>query len=326
MFGSCRGLLFVFLLGACSNSNHAGTPPPPFDAEGDGTSGAGGTGSFLPVGAVGGSGGSGLDQPSAIPLQPSGSGGTGGGASSSTGGQGGTAAGPIPDMPRPRVLSNVLVFTRTTGFRHDSISAGVTAIRNLGGANAFAVEQTEDPTKFSDQGLIPYQVVIFLSTTMDVLAADQQAAFERFIQAGGGWVGIHAAADTEYDWPWYGGLLGANAWFRGHPAIQTAELIVEEAGHPSTAHLPARFNMQDEWYSFRANPRPQVTVLLRLNEGTYQLESFAMGEDHPIAWYHEYAGGRAWYTGLGHRQELYADPAFLNHVLGGIRWAAGVAE
>jgi type 1 glutamine amidotransferase len=324
MFGPCRGLLFAFLLGACSSSNHAGTPPPPFESEGDGTSAAGGMGSSLPVGAVGGSGGSGLDQPSTIPLQPAGGGGTGGGASSS--GQGGTAAGPIPDMPRPRVLSNVLVFTRTTGFRHDSIGAGVTAIRNLGSANAFAVEQTEDPTRFSDQGLTPYQVVIFLSTTMDVLADEQQGAFERFIQAGGGWVGIHAAADTEYTWPWYGGLLGANAWFRGHPAIQTAELIVEDASHPSTSHLPARFNMQDEWYSFRANPRPDVTVLLRLNEASYQLESFAMGEDHPIAWYHEYAGGRAWYTGLGHRQELYADPAFLGHVLGGIRWAARVAE
>ena len=218
------------------------------------------------------------------------------------------------------------MLTATAGFRHDSIGAGVTAVRNLGSANAFAVQQTEDPAQFSDQGLAPYQVVVFLSTTGDVLSAEQQGAFERFIQSGGGWVGVHSAADTEYDWPWYGSLLGAGAWFRSHPAIQTAELVVEQANHASTAHLSARFNLQDEWYNYRANPRPEVSVLLRLNEASYQVGPDAMGEDHPIAWYHQYAGGRAWYTGLGHRQELYTDPVFVSHLLGGIRWAAGVAE
>jgi cytochrome c len=227
--------------------------------------------------------------------------------------------------PGARTLGKVLVFTRTTGYRHDSIRAAVTAIQGLGRARGFGVQQTEDAAEFNDQALAAFQVVVFVNTTADVLDPGQQAAFERYIAAGNGWVGVHSAADTEYDWPWYGGLLGGDAWFLIHPPIQTAELQVEQAGHPSTAHLPASFMLQDEWYNYRRNPRPQVNVLLRLNEASYQVGEGAMG-DHPIAWYHEYAGGRAWYTGLGHRSELYSDPQFLEHLLGGIRWAAGASE
>jgi len=137
-------------------------------------------------------------------------------------------------------------------------------------------------------------------------------------------VGVHAAADTEYGWPWYGQLIGGNAWFKSHPAIQTVTLNVEKADHASTAHLPATFQLQDEWYNFQANPRASVTVLLTLDESSYTPGVDAMG-DHPIAWFHEFDGGRAWYTALGHRQELYQDPSFTQHLLGGIRWAAGVA-
>lgn len=250
-----------------------------------------------------------------------------------TPGAGGTGSAPVTGAggsgqvaPAPRTLSNVLVFTRTSGYRHDSIAAGVAALQSLGQANGFAVQQSEDPAQFNDQTLSAFQVVVFLSTTADVLDAEQQAAFERFIAAGNGWVGVHAAADTEYDWPWYGGLLGGDAWFLVHPAIQTAELQVEDTSHPSTAHLPASFMLQDEWYNYRSNPRPEVSVLLRLNEASYQVGEGAMGADHPIAWFHEYAGGRAWYTGLGHRIELYSDPRFVEHLLGGIRWAAGVTD
>ena len=137
-------------------------------------------------------------------------------------------------------------------------------------------------------------------------------------------MGVHAAADTEYDWAWYGQLLGGAAYFLIHPVIQTAELNVEQAGHASTSHLPQTFSLQDEWYNFRANPRPSVSVLLTLNEMSYTVgEGFMV--DHPIAWYHAFDGGRAFYTGLGHRVELYQDPMFTQHLLGGIRWAAGVA-
>jgi len=241
----------------------------------------------------------------------------------------GTPSGAEPEgtepPPTPPTLSRVLVFSRTVGYRHDSIGAGVEAIRQMGMANGFAVEASEDPALFNDAGLAAFDVVVWLSTTADVLNDEQQAAFERYIQAGGGWVGVHAAADTEYNWPWYGQLLGGNAWFLIHPVIQTVQLDVEEPDHASTAHLPARFSLQDEWYNYKVNPRPAVNVLLRLDESSYQVGEGAMGSDHPIAWYHEFDGGRAWYTGLGHRIELYTDPVFTQHLLGGIRWAAGVA-
>lgn len=232
---------------------------------------------------------------------------------------------PTSEEPR-RQLSSVLVFTRTALYRHESIPAGVEAIRGLGDAHGFVVQQTEDPATFDDASLMAHQVVVWLSTTADVLSEPQQAAFERYIAAGNGWVGVHAAADTEYAWPWYGGLIGGNAWFLDHPEIQTASLVVEQAEHPSTTHLPQTFQMRDEWYNFQQNPRSQVNVLLRLDESSYQAGAGAMGADHPIAWYHEYSGGRAWYTALGHSAELYSDPRFVDHLLGGIRWAAGVSD
>jgi type 1 glutamine amidotransferase len=216
------------------------------------------------------------------------------------------------------------VFSRTRGFRHDSIGAGVQALRTLGQRNGFAVEATEEASAFTDASLAAHDVVIFLSTTGDVLDAEQQQALERYVQGGGGWAGVHSASDTEYDWAWYGQLLGGNAHFLAHPEIQTAQLDVEIADHASTAHLPARFALQDEWYNFRQNPRASVRVLLTLDESSYSARNGAMG-DHPIAWFHEFDGGRAWYTAIGHRSELYDNPVFTEHLLGGIRWAAGVA-
>jgi type 1 glutamine amidotransferase len=327
-----RGVGWVSLMVAmagvgCSASDDGGSPLPPFGP------GSGGTAAAAPVNPAPGStaapsapaGGSGsqLDRPQDMPVQVApGAGGTGGAAPAA--GSGGT--GEVTTPPAARTLSNVLVFSRTVGYRHDSIPTGIETIRRLGEQNGFAVQQTEDPAMFTDQALAAFQVVVFMSTTADVLGDEQQAAFERYIAAGNGWVGVHSAADTEYDWAWYGGLLGGDAWFLIHPAIQNAELQVEDAAHASTAHLPATFTLQDEWYNYRNNPRPEVNVLLRLNEASYQVGEGAMGADHPIAWYHEYAGGRAWYTGLGHRIELYSDPQFVNHLLGGIRWAAGVSE
>jgi cytochrome c len=247
--------------------------------------------------------------------------GTPGAASAGTPGAGQR---PVSGEPSPAALSRVLVFTRTLGYRHDSIGTGVAALQKLGAENGFTVDATEDPARFDDATLGAYDVVVWLSTTADVLDERQQAAFQRYVQAGGGWVGVHSATDTEYDWPWYGQLIGNDAWFRIHPPIQTAQLVVEQRDHASTAHLPASFSLQDEWYNFRANPRASVNVLLHLDEGSYAPGEGAMG-DHPIAWYHEFDGGRAWYTALGHRSELYADPQYTEHLLGGLRWAAGVA-
>jgi type 1 glutamine amidotransferase len=215
----------------------------------------------------------------------------------------------------------VLVFSRTLGFRHDSIPDGIAAVEALGRAHGFAVDATEDAAAFTPANLARYRVVLFLSTTGDVLQGTQRDALQGFVHAGGGFAGVHAAADTLYDWPWYGGLVGA--WFARHPAIQRATIHVEDGTHLSTRGLPDPWTWTDEWYEFRANPRPSAHVLLTVDEATYQ--GGGMGADHPIAWYHEYDGGRAWYTALGHVREAYADPTFRAHLLGGIAYAAGSA-
>ena len=162
---------------------------------------------------------------------------------------------------------SVLVFSKTAGFRHGSITPGIAAIQQLGTANDFTVEATEDSAQFTDANLARFDAVIWLSTTGDVLNAAQQAAFERYIAAGGGYVGVHAASDTEYDWPWYGGLVGA--YFASHPADQTATVKVADQVHPSTAGLPQRWTRLDEWYNYRTNPRGNVHVLATLDETTY---------------------------------------------------------
>ncbi|MEH1163867.1 ThuA domain-containing protein [Micromonospora sp. CPCC 205539] len=218
-------------------------------------------------------------------------------------------------------LTKVLVFSKTAGFRHSSIPNGIAAIQQLGAANGFTVATTEDAAQFTTTNLAQYQAVIFLSTTGDVLNATQQTAFESYIAAGGGYVGVHAAADTEYDWPWYGGLVGA--WFSSHPAIQSATVRVEDRSNPSTAHLADTWVRSDEWYNYRTNPRPNVRVLASLDESSYSGGS--MG-DHPITWCRAYGGGKAWYTGLGHTEASYTDSNFTRMLLGGIRVAAGAVS
>jgi cytochrome c len=211
----------------------------------------------------------------------------------------------------------VLVFTRTAGFRHRSISDGVAAIRRLGTGHGFAVDDSADPVRIG-QGLTGYRAVVFLSTTGDLLDADQQAALRRYLQGGGGWVGVHAAADAEYDWPWYGELVGAR--FRRHPPVQRA--TVRPAPVATLAgKLPPRWERTDEWYDFAANPRARVRVLATVEESTYT--GGGMGTDHPIAWCHEYDGGRAWYTAMGHTSDTFQDPRYLAHLVAGIRYAAG---
>jgi len=216
--------------------------------------------------------------------------------------------------------TRVLVFTRTTGFRHESIPDGIAALRRIGEESGFLVDATEDPDAFRDANLSGYRAVVFLLTTGDVLDGEGQAALERFIRSGGGWAGVHSASDTEYDWPFYGRLVGE--YFAGHPEIQPATVRVEDPMHPATAPLPAVWLRTDEWYNFRASPRRAVHVLATLDEGTYSGGS--MGEDHPIAWCHEIFGGRAIYTAGGHTRESYTEPLFVAHLSGAVRWAAGL--
>jgi cytochrome c len=215
----------------------------------------------------------------------------------------------------------VLVFSKTTGFRHDSIPDGIAAIKALGAEHGFSVDSTEDASRFTAAELGRYRVVIFLCTTGDILAPGQKAAFEGFIRAGGGFVGIHSASDTEYQWAWYGRLVGA--YFASHPQIQPGSIHIEDTGHSSTSDLPVIWRRTDEWYDFRSNPRGAAHVLATLDEATYS--GGKMGGDHPIAWCQEIDSGRSWYTAMGHTSESYAEPLFRRHLLGGIESAAGVA-
>ncbi|WP_409468382.1 ThuA domain-containing protein [Streptomyces sp. HC307] len=216
----------------------------------------------------------------------------------------------------------VLVFSKTAGFRHDSIPEGIAAVRELGETGGFTVDATEDAGAFTSRNLGRYDAVVFLSTTGDVLDAAQQSAFERYIRSGGSYVGIHAAADTEYDWEFYGGLAGA--YFHSHPAIQPATVDVEDRAHPATSGLARTWDRTDEWYNYRSNPRERAHVLASLDESSYT--GGTMHGDHPIAWCQNYQGGRAFYTGGGHTKESFAEPAFREHLLGGIRWAIGDAQ
>jgi len=217
--------------------------------------------------------------------------------------------------------NRLLVFSKTGGFRHTSIKDGKIALQKLSTEHNFSVDFTEDSAAFTDANLARYDAVIFLLTTGTILDNNQKAAFERYIRAGGGYVGVHSASDTEYDWPWYGGLVGA--YFdriHGHSKVTQATIHVTDRAHPSTVMLPALWVRTDEWYNFASNPSNSVHVLLTVDEKTYT--GGVMGADHPIAWYHTYDGGRAWYSAMGHTSESYSEPLFLAHLWGGIIYAA----
>ena len=214
--------------------------------------------------------------------------------------------------------SNILVFSKTSAFRHDSIPAAVQAIKDLAGRGNYSVTATEDASAFTAGNLARYQAVVFVSTTGDVLDNAQQAAFQSYVNGGGGYVGIHAASDAEYSWPYYGTLVGA--WFKNHPAIQQATVDNEDRTHPATRHLGATSVRTDEWYNFGTNPRPGVHVLQSLDESSY---SGGDMKDHPITWCHNIDKGRSFYTGLGHASESYSDDSFRTLLVGAIRWASG---
>lgn len=216
----------------------------------------------------------------------------------------------------------ILVFSKTVGFRHESIPDGIAAFQKLGAEHGITVDTTENAANFNEENLRNYHAVVFLNTTMDVLNKQQQNDFERFIQAGGGFLGIHAAADTEYDWTWYNGLVGA--YFESHPNnpnVRTAEYYVTDHNHLASDSLPDRFTRSDEFYNYKSIKRDLIKVLVKLDESTY--EGGTNGDDHPMSWYHEYDGGRAFYTGMGHTSESYTEPLFLDHIWGGLQYVLG---
>lgn len=212
----------------------------------------------------------------------------------------------------------ILIFTKTAGYHHASIPAGVDAIMKLGKENNFLVDTTSDAAKIVESNLKNYSALVFLSTTGYLLNNVEQADLERYIQAGGGFVGIHAATDAEYDWHWYNRMIGA--YFLSHPAQQEAVINVVDKNDPSTKMLPAQWKRKDEWYNFK-NISNDIHVLLTIDEKSYT--GGKNGDFHPMAWYHNFEGGRVWYTELGHTEESYSDPLYLQHILGGIKYAIG---
>jgi type 1 glutamine amidotransferase len=220
------------------------------------------------------------------------------------------------DNPEPKVL----IFAKTQGFFHTSIPKGMATIMKICTENGIIADTSRDASVFTPDKLNQYKVVIFLNTTGDILNDEQQSAFEKYIQGGGGFVGIHAATDTEYEWPWYNKLVGA--YFLSHPpAQQSAVIRVVNRSHPATGFLPEQWTRTDEWYNFK-NMNPEVEVLAYLDETSYQ--GGENGENHPFIWCHEYDGGRAFYTGAGHRDDNYDEPLFRKHLLGAIQWAGKI--
>ncbi|MBM0106263.1 ThuA domain-containing protein [Steroidobacter sp. S1-65] len=221
---------------------------------------------------------------------------------------------------------SVAVYSRTGGWHHESILEAVSAIRELGKLHHFEVFWTEDPNRlFKHDLLARHAAVIFALTTGDVLNDEQQAIFQRYIRNGGGFVGVHSAADTEYQWPWYNKMLGH--MFVRHPAIQTATVKVESRDFPGMERFAPRFLATEEWYEFDASRSPDLKYLLSVDESTYQTSEQRRAEAkkapfHPISWYQSYDGGRAFYTALGHLPATYSDQQFLHHLYGGIYWAA----
>lgn len=303
--------------GAGGAGGVAGTTGGSGNATAGGGAGGGSAGQLGTGGSSGGGSGGAHQAGAGSGGQPAGGGGIAGAGGASVGGVGGMAgdgaAGSAGGEP-----ASLLVFSRTTSFRHSSIAVGISALTDMATERGWMLTATEDPTLFNDGTLAAHDAVVFLNNTGDVLDATQQAAFERYIRAGGGFVGIHAASDTEFDWPFFGALVGA--YFSVHPDIQPATIRVENPAHPATVGLPDPWQRTDEWYNFRTNPRANVDVLLTLDEASYSPGSGAMGVDHPIAWCHEYEGGRSFYTALGHTEASYAEPLFLAHVAGGIEW------
>ena len=214
-------------------------------------------------------------------------------------------------MPRPAIL----IFTKTTGFRHDSIPAGVEALKEIAEDLGYQAEHTEDAAVYNPTTLADFKATVWLSPSGDVLNELERAALADYVTGGGGWCGIHAASTAERGWPYFRQLVGAR--FVGHPPGCTEGKIAVKQDHPSTKHLPTAWTWTDEWYSFDKRPQ-DVEVLLEVDEDSYDTADLAMGDPHPLAWHRRLESGRCFYTALGHDASAYSDPDFLRHIRGGL--------
>ncbi|MFE4453002.1 ThuA domain-containing protein [Streptomyces sp. NPDC056796] len=236
---------------------------------------------------------------------------------------GSVAAAPFPRAPA--AAFRVLVYSGAAHVPRDTLRAGVDAVRELGARNGFGVEATEDPAVFDDAALSRFRAVVFNNTAAahdegHGLGEEGRTALRKYVRAGGGWVGLHEAANGADDWDWYEGLVGA-ALDRGTP-VQSGRVKVLDHAHPSTAGLPDLWERTEQWYDWRTDPTASVHTLaqIRVRDGIAGLSG---GVDHPFSWCQDYDGGRSWFTAGGHAAPAFRDEGFLTHLLGGIEWAAG---
>lgn len=219
----------------------------------------------------------------------------------------------------------VLVYTKNgKGYVHENIAAGSAAIQQLGKQYGFGVDVSNNPADFTEENLKKYTLLIFNNTNNEVFDNDEQkVALMRYVQAGGGFVGIHSATGTERQWPWFKRLIGAS--FLRHAKHQPFKEIIIDANHPSTSFLPRIWQRDDECYFFKEyNPDIHVLVvhdLAPLDDN--DKPTYYGGTSSPSVWCHEFDGGRQWYTSLGHDSATYATAEFQKHLLGGIRWVVG---
>jgi len=216
---------------------------------------------------------------------------------------------------------SILIFSKTNGYRHESIETGQATLNAIAAKNNWQTELSEDSTAFNKENLSKFAAVIFLSTTGDVLGSQEEKAFENYINEGGAFLGIHAAADTEYDWPFYNQLVGA--YFESHPNdpnVREATVVCKDKTHSCTSHLPEKWVRSDEWYNYKSI-QSNLKILLELDEASY--EGGTNGDFHPIAWYHDQGKGRAIYTGGGHTSESFGEELFIQHLEGAMKYAIG---
>lgn len=232
----------------------------------------------------------------------------------------------------------VLLITETAGWHHESISNGIVAIHELAATHNFMVSRQQNAQEITEERLQEFDAVIFLNTSHDIFNNEEQIAFQKFIQSGKGYVGIHAASDTEYGWPWYTKLVGR--MFHIHPEQQTAKLKIIDHNFPGLEHFPSTLLFTDEWYEFGEEMVDDLHYLIELDEKSFDPNvtwkdrdvdangkmmdrvGKGMGDFHPISWYHEFDGGRSFFTAMGHKEKVYENPWFLSHLYGGIYYAA----
>ncbi len=218
--------------------------------------------------------------------------------------------------------ARVLVFSHSTGYRHASIEPGVAALKALGDRRGMTVVASEDPAIFDGDGLKGFDAIVLLSNSTkpddpssEWWVGDRRETLQAFVRGGGGIVGIHAAADSHYHWPWFGRMIGA--WFTSHPeGIPAGEVTVTDPAHPATRGLASPERRSDEWYYFQDHD-PTTDVLATLDPASI---GEADVNPNPAAWSHEFEGGRVFYTAMGHTAESFSEPWFLKHLEGGLDW------